>query len=121
MWTARQSPFSTPRRQWAALRVEKGKFQFGSRTVLLAGEDAAEGIFGLDHDDVAGIDREHRLGIGAVDIMEVALRRDGQLVTFAGLAAGEPALCHDRGFQPGLVGHRNLLNCRVKDGGGAIR
>src|SRR5450631_282263 len=94
----------------AALRIEKGKLQFRGRTVLLAGDDTAEGVFGLDHDDVAGIDREHGLGIGPVDIMEITLRRDRKLVALAGLTLGEPALCHDRSFQPGGVGHGHLLN-----------
>jgi len=61
----------------AALRIEKRKLQFRRRTVLLAGDDAAEGVFRLHHDDVAGIDREYGLGIGPVDIVEVALCRDG--------------------------------------------
>src|SRR5882757_6654341 len=68
----------------ATLRIEKRKLQFRGRTVLLAGDDAAEGIFRLDHDDVAGIDREYGLGIGPVGIMKIALCRDGQLVALPG-------------------------------------
>ena len=93
----------------AALRIEKRKLQFRGRTVLLAGDDAAEGIFGLHHDDVAGIDREHGLGIGPVDIVEVALRRDREFVAFAGLTLGKAALRHDRGLEPGIVDHRDIL------------
>src|SRR5712671_112372 len=93
----------------AALRIEKGKPQFRGWTVLLAGDDAAEGVFRLHHDDIAGIDREHRLGIGPIDIMEVALRRDGELVALPELTFGKAALRHDRGHEPGVVDHRYIL------------
>ncbi len=79
----------------ATLRVEKGKPQFRARTVLLAGDDAAESIFRLHHDDIAGIYREYRLGIGPIDKVEVALRRDGQFVAFTSLTLGKAALRHD--------------------------
>src|SRR3977135_1082489 len=78
----------------ATLRIEKP--QFRGRAVLLACDDAAEGIFRFDHDDVARIDREYGLGIGPVDIMKIALCRDGQLVALPGLTFGKSALRHDR-------------------------
>ena len=93
----------------AALRIEKGKLQFRGRAVLFAGDDAAEGVLGLDHEDIAGIDREHRLGIRPIDIMEVALRRDRELVALASLPLGKPACRHDRSLEPGIVDHRDIL------------
>jgi hypothetical protein len=93
----------------AALRVEKRKHQFRGRAVGFAGDDAAESVFGLHHDDVAGIDREHRFCVGPVDIMEAALGLDREFVTFPGIAFGKAALRHDRTFEPGVIAHRAIL------------
>ena len=102
----------------ATLRIEKWKLQFCGGAVPFAGDDAAEGIFRFHHDDIARADSEYRLGIGPIDIVEVALRLDGELVTFAGLALGKAALRHDRAPEPGIVDHRDTLKSS-NDGGGA--
>src|SRR5882724_10423788 len=92
-------------RNRTALRIEKGKFQFRGRAVFFAGNDAAESVFRLPHDDIARIDRECRLGLGSVDIVEVALFRDRKFMALSRLPFGKAALCHDRGLEPGIVGH----------------
>src|SRR6185312_2171650 len=70
-----------------ALRIQEGKSQLRGRAVLLARDDTAEGVFRFDIDDVARIDGQDRLGIGAVNIMERTLCRDRQFV-----AASRPSL-----------------------------
>src|SRR5437879_5323118 len=88
-----------------ALRVEKGEFQFRSRTILFAGDNTAESVFGLDRHDVTGIDCQHRLGIGPVNVMVLTLSRDWEFVVFAGASLRKAALRHDRTEQPAIVDH----------------
>ena len=84
----------------AALRIEEGKLQLCCRAVLFACDNAAEGVFGFDRDDVAGIDREDRLCIRSIDVVETALPLDRELVALSSLTFGKAALCHDRGLEP---------------------
>ncbi len=65
-------------RDRSALRVQVGKVQLRRGAVALAGEHAPESVFGLDDDDPAGIDRQGRLRIGAVDVVEFPLLLDRQ-------------------------------------------
>src|SRR4029078_854030 len=93
----------------AALRIEEGKFELCGRAVLLAGDDAAKGVLGLDGNDITGVDGENRLCVGTVDVMEGGLLLDREFMTLAGLALGDATPCHDRVLEPGIVGHRAIL------------
>src|SRR5258708_19850888 len=88
-------------RDRAALRIEEGKLELRGRAVLLAGDDAAKGVFGFDRDDVARIDHQNRLGIRPIDIVEGTLPGDRELPALASLPFGNPALSHDRALDPG--------------------
>src|SRR4029077_15409485 len=90
-------------------RVEEGELELRGRAVLLAGDDAAKRVFRLHRDDIARIDREDGFCIGPVDVVKIALCRDGEFVALAGLTPGDASLCHDRSFQPGLNSHRDIL------------
>src|SRR5882724_1641973 len=93
----------------AALRIEEGKFKLRGRAVLLAGDDAAESVFGLDHNDIAGVDRQNRFCVGTVDVVERTLLLDREFMALSSPALGQAARCHDRGLEPGIVGHRDIL------------
>src|SRR4029077_4956053 len=73
------------------------------------GDDAAKGIFGLDGDDIAGIDRQNRFCVRSIDIVERTLLLDREFMALSGLALGHAARCHDRGLEPGIVGHCGFL------------
>ena len=79
---------NTAYRDRPALRVQERKPQFRGRTILFAGDDAAERILGLDHDDIARVDGQHGLGVRPVDIMKRPLRFDGEFMALAGLSFG---------------------------------
>src|SRR5205809_1478388 len=94
---------------WAALRIEEGKLELRGRAVLLAGDDAAKGVLGLDSDDITGVNRENRFCVGTIDVMERALVLNRELMALSGVALGKAAPCHDRALEPGIVGHRDIL------------
>jgi len=81
----------------AALRLRKGNFSFAVGAVLLAGDDAAESVFGLDSNDIAGVDRENRFCVGTVDVVERTLLLDRESWRFPAWPLAS-ARCHDRGL-----------------------
>src|SRR5215475_9118830 len=94
----------------AALRVEERELQLCCRAVLFACDNTAEGVFGFDHHNIAGIDREDRLCIRSVNVVEAALPLDREFMALSSMAFGKAALCHDRGLEPWIVGHRDILD-----------
>src|SRR5258708_1514976 len=86
----------------AALRIEEGKFQLRGRAVLLPGDDTAESVFGLDGNDIAGVDSQNCFCVGTVDVVERTLLLDREFMALSSVALGQAARCHDRGLEPGI-------------------
>ena len=66
------------------LRVDERHVEHLRRQVLLGLDRALERVVRLGLDQVAGPDAQHRLGVGAVDVVVLALHGLGQAVQFAG-------------------------------------
>ena len=96
-------------RDRSALRIEVGEVQFSGGAVAFAGEHAAEGVFRLHDHHPAWVDRQGRLRIGTVDVVEGALLLDRQTMGCAGCPLCDRALGHDGILQPVFSGHANRL------------
>ena len=80
--------------------------EFG-RLVAFLLDDAFECILCLGDHNIAGLDRQHRLGIRSIDVIVFALLRDGQLMRLSGLAAGDTLARHIARLKP--IAHLCLL------------
>ncbi len=83
------------------LRIEIGKVEDLRGAVGLVLDRALERIVGLGRDHGTGIDGQHRLDVGAVDIVVLALLGFGNGMLGAGLALGDALVRHDRVVIPG--------------------
>src|SRR5699024_8857772 len=79
-----------------ALRIEERKLQFCRWAILFAGDDATESVFGLDHNDIAGLDRENWFGVRPIDVMKGTLLLDREFMALSGLTLGKATCRHDR-------------------------
>ena len=82
--------FRSPNGDRAALRIEERHVEQLGRLVILALDRAFERVLCLHHDNVAGVDGQHRVRIGAVDVVVFALLGRGQFVSLPGLGLGHP-------------------------------